>query len=161
MPKFRKTTEKNLPSFSTASIPDIVFILLFFFMVSTKLSDKNMKVRIIEPNATEIRKIEKKSLVSHIYIGKPVNSNDNGNATKIQLNDGFVQINDIKELISNEREPKSPDIRSKMFVSISADSQTDMGTVTDVKQELRKASAFKIIYSCKSGTQEQIFDNLK
>ena len=161
MLKLKLKEKKRFPELSTASLPDIVFILLFFFMVATTLRDQNLKVRVTEPYCTELKRLEKKSLVSHIYIGKPFDTETRGNASLIQINDAFATTSQIKDFIFNEIQPKSPNVRGKMFVSLCADKNTEMGIITDVKQELRKANALKINYSSKQGTQKQIFDNLR
>jgi biopolymer transport protein ExbD len=161
MARFRKKGKMGTPGISTASLPDIVFMLLFFFMVSTTIRDTSIKVTQRTPLATEIVKLEKKSLVSFIYVGQPLDTKTYGTAPRIQLNDAFANPENIREFISSEREKMSEGDRNKMSVSLKADGSTDMGIITDVKQELRKASALKINYSAKSGTQKQIFDNLK
>lgn len=161
MAKFRKKGKGDVPAISTASMPDIVFMLLFFFMVSTTVRETSLKVKIAAPYATEIKKLEKKSLVSFIYIGRPVNAKMYGTAPRIQLNDAFATTAQIREFVSSEREKMSEADRNKMFISLKADGDIDMGIITDVKQELRRASALKINYSTRSGTQRAIFENLK
>jgi len=161
MAKFREKGKKETPSVSTCSLPDIVFLMLIFFIVSSTLRQTNIKVKVSAPFGTEIKKLEKKSLVSYIYIGKPKETSKYGTAPRIQLNDAFASPDKIREFIASERENMSEADRNKMSVSLKADGDTDMGIITDVKQELRKASALKINYSAKRGTQELIFDNLR
>jgi biopolymer transport protein ExbD len=161
MARFKHKSKSETPGISTASLPDIVFMLLFFFMVSTTIRTTNLKVEVRTPNATEIVKLEKKSLVSFIHIGKPFDTKNYGTVPRIQLNDAFANTEDIREFISSEREKRSEADRNYMSVSLKADGDTDMGIITDVKQELRKASALKINYSARLGTQNQIFENLK
>ena len=72
MSKFAKKRGKASPAISTASLPDIIFMLLFFFMVVTVLRDAELKVKVVTPYATELTKLEKKSLVNYLYIGKPL-----------------------------------------------------------------------------------------
>ena len=149
MAKFRKEKKGGTPSISTASLPDIVFMLLFFFMVSTVMREVQLKVDVKVPGATEVKKLEKKSLVSYIYIGEPKKSFQRtyGTEPRIQLNDAFATPNDIRDFIASEREKLSESERPKMTTSLKVDSDTKMGIVTEVKQELRKASALKINYS--------------
>ena len=161
MARFKHKSKSGTPGISTASLPDIVFMLLFFFMVSTTIRSTTLKVEVRTPNATEIVKLEKKSLVSFIYIGTPYEKETYGTVPRIQLNDAFASTEGIREFISSEREKMSEGDRNKMSVSLKADGDTDMGIITDVKQELRKASALKINYSARAGTQNQIFENLK
>jgi biopolymer transport protein ExbD len=106
-----------------------------------------MKVKIKLPEATEVQKLEKKSLVSYIYIGEPMNTKIYGNNTRIQLDDSFATVDDIQEFIAKERQARDESERKLLTTSLKVDSDTRMGIVTDVKQELRKASALKINYS--------------
>ena len=154
MSKFRKGEKKGMPAISTASLPDIVFMLLFFFMVTTVMRETTLFVNVVTPKATEIKKMEKKSLVSYIYIGSPIKrmEDDYGSAARIQLNDAFAKVGEIQEFIATERESKDEKEIPYMTASIKADESVKMGIITDVKQELRKANALKINYSTRKGT---------
>lgn len=149
MAVIRKKGKKEIPGISTASLPDIIFMLLFFFMVSTTIREVSMKVQVTLPEATEVQKLEKKSLVSYIYIGKPITKFQDkyGTEPRIQLNDAFARPQDIKDYISSERQQLDEAEKPLMTTSLKVDEDTKMGVVTDVKQELRKANALKINYS--------------
>jgi biopolymer transport protein ExbD len=149
MAKFVKNTSKSQPAISTASLPDIVFMLLFFFMVSTSMRDSSMLVKITLPKASEIKKIEKKSLVSYVNVGPPTKAFQkiHGTEPKIQLNDQFATVEDIRQFISSERDAMNENDKPQMTTSLKVDRDTKMGIVTDIKQALRKASALKINYS--------------
>jgi biopolymer transport protein ExbD len=155
MGKFRKKTKSGVTAISTASLPDIVFMLLFFFMVTTSMRQVNIKVMIKAPGASEVKKLEKKSLVSYIYIGRPVKAYQAvyGNEPRIQLNDNFATIGDIGDYITSERDKMNEADKPLMTTSIKVDENVHMGLVTDVKQELRKASALKINYSARKMKQ--------
>lgn len=137
-----------MPALSTASLPDIVFMLLFFFMVSTTMREQELKVKVKLPAATEVAKLEKKSLTSFIFIGQPTREYQAlfGTDARIQLNDSFKTLTDIRDFISAERESLDEADRGFMTVALKIDEEARMGQVTDVKQELRKASALKISY---------------
>lgn len=147
MAKFGRKGKNNSPGISTASLPDIVFMLLFFFMVSTVLREVDLKVKVNQPDAMEIQKIENKSLVDHIYIGAPVESEKYGTEPMIQLNDDFATLNDIQPFIVAGRENRPEAVANKVTTSLKVDRDTKMGVVTDVKQELRKIYALKVNYS--------------
>ena len=155
MSKFRKDSKKDTPGISTASLPDIVFMLLFFFMVTTVMRETTIMVQQSLPQATEIQKLEKKSLVSYIYIGSPVERMQGtyGTKARIQLNDAFATVDDIPQYITSERATRDEKEVPFMTTSIKADQNTKMGIVTDVKQELRKANALKINYSTRKKAQ--------
>jgi len=145
----RKKGGKKTPEISTASLPDIIFMLLFFFMVVTVMRETEQKVNVQYPKATELTKLEKKSLVSNIYVGPPTTNYQAtmGTAPRIQLNDVFATNDDIFRWVQNERE-KLDESRQKGFtVSLKVDSDTKMGIVNELKQELRKAVALKVNYS--------------
>ncbi len=149
MAKFIKKGKGELPPISTASLPDIIYMLLFFFMVTTTMKEVEFKVKMITPKATEVKKLEKKSTITYIYVGEPQNQYVRiyGTASKIQLNDQFADKDAIREYISTERDEMSEEDQPYMTTSLKVDQNTKMGIVTDIKQELRKASALKINYS--------------
>ena len=155
MSKFRKDSGKDLPAVSTASLPDIVFILLFFFMATTTMREVTLKVKISLPHATELSKLEKKSLVSYIYVGTPQKQFQKvfGNEPRIQLNDEFHNIGDIADFITSERESREEAERPLMITSLKVDEYTKMGIVSDIKQELRKMAALHINYSSRKPIQ--------
>lgn len=149
MAVMKKKGGKELPAISTASLPDVIFMILFFFMVSTTMREQEVLVKYQLPNATEVQKLEKKNLVSYINIGVPVAHMQAryGTAPQIQLNDSFKTAKDIGDFIAAEREQMDEADRVFMTVSIKADRYTKMGIITDVKQELRRANALKISYA--------------
>lgn len=148
MSKFKKKTRAT-PAISTASLPDIIFMLLFFFMVTTVMREVELLVEVVTPSATEVTKLENKSLVSYIYIGRPVGAlrKTLGEEPRIQLNDAFASKNDILQWVEMEKNRRDEAEIPIITWSLKVDSDTKMGIVTDVKQELRKASALKINYS--------------
>ena len=143
--------KKVMPQITTASLPDIMFMLLFFFMVSTTLRENELKIITQLPFATEIIKLEKKSLVSYIFVGSPRKEYQatRGTESRIQLDDDFATVSDIRGYIAGEQEKRDEIDRPKMTVSLKADEKTKMGIVTEIKTELRKAEALKINYSAK------------
>lgn len=145
----KKKGGKELPAISTASLPDVIFMILFFFMVSTTMREQEVLVKYQLPNATEVQKLEKKNLVSYINIGVPVTHMQAryGTAPQIQLNDSYKTAKDIGDFIAAEREQMDEADRIFMTVSVKADRYTKMGIITDVKQELRRANALKISYA--------------
>ena len=149
MAKFKKKNGSGMTPISTASLPDIIFMLLFFFMVSTSMKEVTFKVQLRSPEATEVEKLEKKSLVTYIYVGIPLKPYQGmfGTEPRIQLNDAFSTVADIQSYIAQEREAMKESDRPKMTTSIKADYDCPMGIVTDIKQALRQAQALKISYS--------------
>ena len=151
MAKFKKGGKKETPAISTASLPDIVFMLLFFFMVSTTMREVTLMIQNNLPEATQIAKLEKKSLVSNIYIGKPTMQFQKayGTEPRIQLNDKFATLQDLGAFVATEREARKEEERNSITNNLKIQSETTMGIVTDVKQELRKANSLRINYGAR------------
>ena len=154
MSKFKKK-KKGMPAVNTASLPDIVFMLLFFFMVTTTMRETSLQIEAPRlPSATEIKKLEHKSLVSTIYVGKAKDAKYGTAYNRIQLNDKIATPEDVPSFILRAREEVSEGEIPFMTTSIKADSDVTMGIVTDVKTELRKVNALKINYSTKKSKEK-------
>jgi biopolymer transport protein ExbD len=146
MSKFKKDGGRPTPAINTSALPDIVFMLLFFFMVATKMRDKEMKVKTQLPQATEVEKLEKKSRLHYIFVGPPLNESF-GTTPRIQLDDAFATIDDIQQYITLKNNEKDEKEIPFMTTSLKADKTVKMGIVTDIKQELRKVNALKLSYT--------------
>lgn len=155
MAHFTKKRGKSKPEVSTASLPDIIFMLLFFFMVTTVLRDGERMVQVVVPEATQLQKLEQKSLVNHIWIGQPVQKYQAlyGTKPRIQLGDKFASENEIPLFLEQHKikvpEPQRPAITS----SLKVDGDVTMGIVTDVKTILRKSGQLKLNYSARPKQQ--------
>ncbi len=152
MSKFKKKSKagQDIP---TAALPDIIFMLLFFFMVTTVMRDDEILVKQLLPKADQLTKIEKKSLVSHIFIGEPKNTGLYGAEPKIQTNDVFVEPSDIVQFVNQEKDKLDENQRDKITMAMNVDQEVKMGIVSDVQQELREANALKVLYkSVRKGT---------
>lgn len=156
MAKFGRSGKREVPGLTTASMSDIVFMLLFFFMVTTQLRETENKVMVHLPEASQAAKLERKDLAAYINVGPPTRNlqAQYGNDARIQLNDSFRTIDDIRDFIATERESKSEADRQFMTVSIKADENVRMGIITDIKQELRRCSALKIMYAARKPAKE-------
>jgi len=154
MARIRKGEKREMPALNTSSLPDIIFMLLFFFMTVTSMKEVTYKVQINNPQATELTKLEKKSLVRYIYVGSPTRDLQKtyGAETRIQLDDAFAEVSEIEEYIVNERSAMAEGDQGKMTVSIKADKDTRMGIIGDIKQALRRSYALKISYAATNRT---------
>ena len=139
----------EVPGLNTASLPDLIFSVLFFFMIVTHMQKVAVKVQFRTPQGTELTRLTKKTAVTYIYIGKPEGNLQKtlGTATRIQLNDKFGSLDDVVDYISAERERMSPEDQQKMTVSVKADRTKKMSIIDNVKLALRKAKAYRISYS--------------
>ncbi len=146
--RFSKKKVREVPALNTASLPDIIFMLLFFFMVTTTLKKSEVLVVVRQPQAGEAEKLEKKSMATYIYIGKPLDP-ALGNRERIQVNDAFAEVADLAAYIEAERAALPEQNQHQMITSLKVDKDARMGLVTDVEQELRKVNALNINYSAK------------
>ena len=153
MSKFKKKKGGELPAVNTASLPDIVFMLLFFFMVATVMRENTLMIENKLPNADQIEKLEKKDLVMYIYAGKPSANykGQYGTEARIQLNDKFADVSEIGAFIAAERATKREELVPFLTTSLKVDKEANMGLVGDIKQELRKVNALKINYAAIQG----------
>ena len=131
--KFNKKRSNAKQEIPTASMPDIIFMLLLFFMVATTLREVDVYVKFKLPEAEAIEKIENKRLISYIWVGQ---------SGKIQLNDNIIQVEDIQDIMYKKR-VELPNV----IVSLRVDKGSDMGIINDIQQALRKADSRRINYS--------------
>jgi len=152
MSKFKKKKGGDLPAISTASLPDIVFMLLFFFMVATVMRQNSLKIENSLPAADQVEKLAKRNLLMYIYAGKPSSAyKDMGTVARLQLNDKFADVTEIAAFIASERASKREEEIPFLTTVLSVDKETNMGLVSDIKQELRKVNALKINYKTRKG----------
>ncbi len=151
MGKFRKKTSTS-QAIPTSALPDIIFILLFFFMVTTKMRTSDVLVKNHLPSVTQIQKLERKDIVSYIYIGQPKDVNL-GEEPRIQVNDVFIRPEEIPQFIEQER-TRLGEKQDLMIVDLKIDDSEEvkLGIVHDVKEQLRKVNARNINFSSKRKT---------
>jgi biopolymer transport protein ExbD len=140
-----KKGKREVPAMSTSSLPDIVFMLLFFFMAATTMREVDPLVKVQMPQANEITELDKKNLVN-IWMGKPMNAKAGEDALKIQLNDKTQEVEDIRNFISATTATKGVGPKD-VVVNLRVDKEATVGKLTAVKQELRKAEALSISYA--------------
>ena len=152
MSKFVSNKKKTQPGISTASLPDIVFMLLFFFMVTTHMRDKDQLVQVSLPSATEITKMENKAMVDFIFVGAPIDPRL-GSVARIQLDDTFASIDEIQAFKDAKKLERNEAEWPLISTSMKVDKDVKMGLVTNIKQELRRIGALKIVYSTNQGVK--------
>ena len=146
MSKFKKKKGGELPAISTASLPDIVFMLLFFFMVATVMRDNSPMVENTLPAADQIEKL-KKDRTMFIYAGKPSAQYSNlGTEGRIQINDSFVSLDAIQPAVFEYIASLPEELKDRIVIALKVDEKTNAGIISDIKQELREANALKIMY---------------
>ena len=151
MGKFKRSERREVPPLNTSSLPDLIFTLLFFFMITTSMKEMPLMVDIDPPTATELTKLEKKSLITYLYIGKPSGSyaQQLGDENRIQLNDKFIDEWDIEREMIRERAAMKEENQGYMQVSIKADRGTEMGIITATKEALKRSNNLNIVYSAR------------
>ena len=157
MAKFTKKKKGDLPAVSTASLPDIVFMLLFFFMTVTTMKDSSLMIKNELPYADQVQKLDKKDRVIYIYAGKPSSRyrETYGTEARIQLNDKFATVDEVGAFILAERAAKREELQNVLTTALKVDGDTKMGIISDIKQELRKVNALKINYTTRVGDYTQ------
>ncbi len=147
MSRFSKNGGREMPEMNTSSLPDLIFTILFFFMIVTSMREVTLKVKFTVPAGTELEKLEKKSAVSFIYVGPPTDQlrATMGSGTRIQLNDRFAEPKEVMDFIAEERTTMTD--QAAQTVSLKVDEKTQMGYIIDIKEVLRKSWALKINYS--------------
>ena len=147
MAGFKKKESREMPEMNTSSLPDLIFTILFFFMIVTTMREVTLQVKLTVPQGTELEKLEKKSAVSYIYVGPPTDAlrAQMGSSTRIQLNDRYAEPREVMDFVAQERVGMTN--QAEQVISIKADSKTQMGIITDIKEVLRKSWALRINYS--------------
>jgi len=154
MSKFTKKKSNELPPVNTASLPDIVFMLLFFFMVATVMRETNLLVEQNLPKADQVEKLKKDRSV-FIFAGKPSDQYKEkyGNEGRVQIGDKYTDISKIGMALSEARGKLIPELQNKVVVALKVDDDTNTGLVTDIKEELRELNMVRIIYITTPGNQ--------
>ena len=156
MARFTGKKAKETPGLNMGSMSDIIFMLLFFFMVITTMRESTLYVKITVPQGTEVSKLEKKSLVSYINVGTPILDQQSkyGTEPRIQLNDQIAEVSDIFQFVELEKSSRPEADRPFITTAIKADETVKMGLISDIKQELRNAGAFKIFYNARKAERK-------
>ena len=146
----KKKESREMPELSTSSLPDLIFTILFFFMMVTTMREVTLKVKLVTPQGTQLEKLEHKSDVSYIYVGPPTDAlrGQFGTGTRIQLNDRYAEPREVMDFVAQERQGMQD--QTRQVISIKADNNTQMGVITDIKEVLRKSYALKLNYSATS-----------
>lgn len=149
MSRFRASRRRSVPGLNVAAMPDLIFTVLFFFMIVTHMRDVQPRVYYEVPQGSEVEKTSKKGGVVYIFIGRPVDEQGNVVSDKpvIQLNDRYVSVEEMAAEINRLRAQMNAYDRQNLVVSLRADRDTEMGVISDVKQALRQAGALRINYS--------------
>ncbi|MGW9685223.1 ExbD/TolR family protein [Flagellimonas sp. 2504JD1-5] len=157
MMKISKKTSHRLPAISTASLPDIVFMLLFFFMTVTTIKDNTLLVDNDLPNADQVKKLTQKDRIIEIFVGKPSKELASvlGDEPKIQLDDRLAQVKDVGPYVLSELDKKPDAVRNLVTVSLKVDKNVNVGIVSDIKEELRKVNLLKVNYTTHEGNPEK------
>jgi biopolymer transport protein ExbD len=143
MSKFKKKQAETKQAVPTSAMPDVVFMLLIFFMVTTVLREVELQVQVEYAQAENIEKIEQKRLVSYIYIGPQRLGNNQLGDTKVQIDDTLVDDMGAIRNIMYDKIMEEP----RLIVSLRVDQDSEFGIITDVQQELRHAGTLRINYS--------------
>lgn len=153
----RNSSVHDVPELNMASLPDLIFTVLFFFMIVTHMRDVDLKVHYEVPQGTEVQKLEHKASVVHIYVGRATAGQRGGeDEFLIQLNDQVATVDDIRGFLDAERAQMASEDVARLTVSIKADRDVPMGVISDIKRALQQDYALRINYSA---TEKEIISN--
>lgn len=154
MSKFTKKKSGELPPVSTASLPDIIFMLLFFFMTVTETKDSDLMILNKVPSADQVQKLDKKDPVVYIYAGKPLPKYQDkyGSNAKIQINDKFADVSEIAPFILQYKDGIREELRDIFITALKVDAETNMGLVSDIREKLQDVNALKVTYITREGS---------
>jgi biopolymer transport protein ExbD len=147
MSKFRKSTSLEVPALNTAALPDLIFTILFFFMIVTNMRSVPVMTQFELPTATELQKLKEKSLLVYIMVGKPQGYSTENETIRIQLNSDFVLLEEIPDHLLDLKKKIPAEEQEKMIAVLKIDKEIPMGLVNDIKQNLREANILMIHYS--------------
>ena len=140
--QIRRKKHRSVPGLNMASMPDLIFTVLFFFMIVTHMRNETVKVKLQVPQGTEVTKSSNKFSTINIYIGR-----NNYGDTQIQVNDRVCSLGQVGALVQNFKANLSEESQDNLIINLRADRNTDMGIVNDLKKELRDVGALTIRYS--------------
>jgi len=146
MAKFKKE-RKGQEQINTSALPDIIFMLLFFFMVTTVLREQDILVEQKIPQSSQLQKLQNKTLISYVFIGKPKNTGLYGSEPRVQANDVLISTPEIVQWVNQERDKLAEADRGSITISMKVDKDVKMGPISDVQTELRNADARKVLYA--------------
>lgn len=153
MSLFRRR-RREVPGLNTASLPDLIFTVLFFFMIVTHMKEVTLKVRYRVPQGSGLSRLARKSAVVYVYIGRPAGRDDG--PTRIQVDDRYVTPEALTDYLVARKRSMPPEDAARLVVSIKADRHTKMGVINDVKQALRRAKILKISYSATEKSENNL-----
>ena len=140
---FAKKSANTKEEIPTASLPDIIFMLLIFFMVTTVLRETELLVNVSIPQAEAVEKIDQKRLIQYVYIGPERRETGGLGEPAVQVDDAIVRdLPDIRQAMFRRlrEEPRT-------IISMRVDRDVETGLLYDVQQELREAEALRVNYS--------------
>lgn len=158
---FFRRPKRDIPSLNMTSLPDLIFTVLFFFIIVTHMREVTLKVKYHVPEGTELTKMKKSPAVIHIYIGSPTTHLQRfaGTQIRIQINDKYVNVDDVTDYMAEICRQMTPEEKEAVTVVIKADRQTSMGLIIDIKQALRKAGVLRVSYSATSQAKNRNTEN--
>jgi biopolymer transport protein ExbD len=144
MSRFRKNARRKVPSLNTAALPDLIFTLLFFFLLVTNMRTVSPLTQVQLPEASELQKLEEKSLLVYLLVGRqPGETPDD--LFEIQLNSELIALEDMPFKLQEIKEAMNREEQNQSVVVLRMDKDTPMGLVNDIRQHLREAQ-FQTVY---------------
>lgn len=125
-----------------ASMPDLIFTVLFFFMIVTHMRNETVKVKLEVPQGTELTKQSSRPSIINIYIGKASDGQ-----IRIQAADKLCDISQATAMVLEHKKALAEEEQESMTVNLRADRTIPMGIINELKYNLCKAGILSIRYS--------------
>jgi biopolymer transport protein ExbD len=146
MGRFRKNDSRKVPSLNTAALPDLIFTILFFFLLVTNMRTVPLLTQVNLPSASELQKLKEKSLLVYLLVGKQFNENQE-DLFEIQLNSELIVLEDMPFKLQMIKETIKPEEQNQLITLLKIDKNAPMGLVNDIRQNLREAQLQTVYYT--------------
>ena len=133
--------KRKIPELNTSALPDLIFTVLFFFIIVTHMRDNNTSMQIKIPYGDKLQKLQKRYAVSNLYIGK-----DKQNNIQIQLNEKVISLEQLTQIIAAEKDKITDDEQARYTICIKADKKTPLHIISKVKESLQRANVRNVTF---------------
>lgn len=134
--------KRNVPELNTSALPDLIFTVLFFFMIVTYMRQTDVNMNVAIPSGNELQKLQKRYAVTYLYIGY-----DTDGTILMQLDKEATDITSLANALQKKRSRLPDDEKQYLTVSVKADKKIPAKVIGDVKAVLRKTNVLRISYT--------------
>jgi biopolymer transport protein ExbD len=136
--RFRTSKARQLPMLSTASLPDMIFTFLFFFMMVSSMRTVPTLTQVELPTASELQSLRERKLLVYVMAAPD---------QPLQVNSEQIRLDEMPAKLAALRDAVAPEDRGEMLAVLKLDKNLPMGLVDDIKQYLREAQVLRLYHS--------------